>query len=454
MFDQLRKLLGKASVDYADARYEVRKDCVVRFDGKELSQIGATTTDGYVLRVLKDGGFASVAFTKPEDGEKALATAVENAGLIGRHRDKPVTLAPAPPIKETVAPKLVEDPRQVAMEEKLALVRGYNDIALGHEKIVMTTMAYQDMVREKHFVSTEGAEIREDLVTTRLVGQLIAKDGTLTQNVRLAAGGSNGFQSVRDQNSLIKDRSRIVQELLNARPIAGGEYRCVLNPSLAGVFTHEAFGHFSEADIVETLPAMREKMQLGNQLGSEILSIVDNATLPDQLGHYKYDDEGVAVRPVQLIKEGRLVGRLHSRRTAAEFGEPLSGHSIAEDHRYAPIIRMGTIFIEAGSFSKEELLAQLGDGYYFLDAKGGQTAGENFSFGTQYGYEVKNGKPVRLVRDINISGNLYSTLREISAVANDFSLSKTGGCGKGQTNQRSCYGGSHILVNNLVVGGV
>ena len=128
---------------------------------------------------------------------------------------------------------------------------------------------------------------------------------------------------------------------------------------MAGVFAHEAFGHFSEADIIENLPGMREKMKIGEKLGSDVLSIVDDATRKNQVGFYRYDDEGVAVRPVPLITDGILTGRLHSRRTAAAFGEPVSGHHIAEDYRYAPIVRMGCIFIEPGEPTFAELLVSM-----------------------------------------------------------------------------------------------
>jgi TldD protein len=198
---------------------------------------------------------------------------------------------------------------------------------------------------------------------------------------------------------------------------------------------------------------MREKMRIGAKLGSNVLNIVDDPTMPDQLGFYKYDDEGVPGRPVQLLRDGILAGRLHSRRTAASFGEPLSGHSIAEDYRFAPIIRMGNIFIQPGTNSFEELLEELGDGLYILDAMGGQTSGENFTFGAQYAYRVKNGKLGEMIRDINISGNLYRTMQNITAIGNDLVLSETGGCGKGQINIRSSMGGPHILVNGVVIGG-
>jgi TldD protein len=199
---------------------------------------------------------------------------------------------------------------------------------------------------------------------------------------------------------------------------------------------------------------MRQKMHVGARLANDIVNITDDPTLPRQLGHYRYDDEGVPAKRTPLLANGVLVGRLHSRRTAAAFDEPVTGHCVAEDFRYAPIIRMGTIFIEPKDKTLDELLDQLGDGLYILDAKGGQTSGENFTFGAQYGYLVENGKTTQMVRDINISGNLYSTLQNIQAIGNDLKFSERGGCGKGQINIRSCYGTPHLLINNLIIGGV
>ena len=453
MFEKVEGILAKVDADYADIRYEIKKDTTITFNGKELTRVGANSTDGFVLRVLKGGGFSSVVFTKESDASKAARVAVENAELLAANARKPVSLADAEVIDDTFIPELDEDPRGVSMHEKLDMVKKYNDIPLGYQKVVTTSLTYQELVREKYFVSTSGTRIHEDLITTRLSGEITTKDGNLLQNVRVRAGGSNGFHAVRDQEENLEARTAIALDLLKAKPVEAGQYDMVLNQGLAGVFTHEAFGHFSEADIIETLPTMREKMKIGSKLGSDVLNIVDDATMPGQLGFYKYDDEGVRVRRTQLMKEGVLTGRLHSRRSGAEFGEPLSGHCVAEDYRYAPIVRMGTIFIEPGEKTFEDLVTMLGDGLYILDAKGGQTSGENFTFGAQYGYVVKDGKLGHMVRDINISGNLYRTLNDIVAVGNDLTLSKAGGCGKGQINIRSCHGAPHALVKNLVVGG-
>lgn len=454
MFIELEKILSLAQADYADVRHERISETTISFSGKELTGVSTNDTDGYVVRVLKDGGMASVSFTKPEEAAKAVKTAMENASLFAGNREKPITLAEAPVAVDDFGPELKEDPRQISIEEKLEIVRLYNNIPLSSPYIVNTNIGYSEIIRRKSFLSNQGSRVQEDLVTTRISGLITAKDGSLTQNIRVGAGGSDGFLAIRGQEENFEKKTRLVVEMLKAQPIKSGVYRCIINPDLAGVFAHEAFGHFSEADIVETLPAMREKMKLGARLGSDVLSITDDATRPGQLGFYKYDDEGVAVRPVHLIKNGVLSGRLHSRRTAAEFGEPLTGHCVAEDYRYAPIVRMGSIFIEPGNRSFEELVQVLGDGLYLLDAKGGQTAGENFTFGASYGYQVSRGRVGEMIRDINISGNLYQTLRDIALVGNDLELCRTGGCGKGQTNIRSCHGGPHILIDNLVVGGI
>ena len=453
MLPFMRSVLSKADADYSDVRYEIKRETIITFNGRELTQISSNSTDGYVLRALKNGGLSSVAFTREADAERALRTVVENALLIGRYIREPVRFEKAEIIRDTFHPPLEEDPRRVSMDEKLELTRRYNSLPLGHKGIVTTVTGYSEVIREKYYLNTEGTEIREDLVTTRLSCSITSKEGNLIQNVRLGLGGSQGFAHLKNQEAEFEKKTAICLGLLKAKPAEGRKVNVILNPSLAGVFTHEAFGHFSEADLIEDSPTLRDKMRIGETFGNEGLSIVDDPTLPGQLGFYRYDDEGVAARPTRLMDKGVLTGRLHSRRTAAAFGEPLSGHCVAEDYRYAPIIRMGNIFIEHGPYTFDNLLQKLGDGLYLLDSMGGETSGENFTFGAQYGYEVKGGRLGEMIRDINISGNLFQTLKNIQAIGNDLVLSKVGGCGKGQLNIRSCNGGPHILVHDVVVGG-
>lgn len=75
MFETLRSFLSKATAQYADIRYEIKKETRIVFNGRELFHIGSNSTDGFVIRILKDGGLSSIAFTRPGDDETAISTA-------------------------------------------------------------------------------------------------------------------------------------------------------------------------------------------------------------------------------------------------------------------------------------------------------------------------------------------------------------------------------------------
>ena len=453
MLEKLKKMISGAEADYLDIRYEVKKTTTVAMAGQELKKAGSNSTDGFVVRALKDGGFSSVTVTREDDVPEAVKLVVQGASAMAGG-GKTVALADVEPVQDYVEPDLNGDPALVPLEEKIALVRKYNDIMLNQPEIANTNISYNEVDREKFFVSSQGTAIRERVCTVSIGGEVVARRDGLTQNIRASVGGANGMAALMDRGDVFLKRAELAKELLDADPVKGGTYDVVINPSLTGVFIHEAFGHFSEADIIEDNPPLREKMAMGGKIGSDVVTIIADTLIPNQVGFYKYDDEGVPVKTIPLMEKGLLTGRLHSRRTASEFNEPVTGHCVAQDHGFEPIVRMGTIYLEKGEMSQKELIKQMGDGLYLCDGKGGQTSGENFTFGAQYGYLVKNGEIKEMVRDINIMGNLFTTMKNIEAMDNTMKLSERGGCGKGQMNIKSGYGGPSVLIRSMVVGGV
>ncbi len=453
MLDKLKGMISGTDADYLDIRYEVKKTTTVSIAGSELKKAGSNSTDGFVVRALKDGGFSSVIVTREDDVQEAVKLAVEGASAMAGG-GKTVSLADVDTVVDSVDPELDGDPALVPLEDKITLLKSYNDLMLKQPDIANTNMSYSEVDREKFFASSEGTAIRERVCTVSIGGEVVARRGDSTQNIRAAVGGANGMAALKNREDVFLKRAQLAKELLDAAPVKGGTYDVVINPSLTGVFIHEAFGHFSEADIIEDNPPLREKMSLGAKIGNDVVTIIADTLIPNQVGFYKYDDEGVPVKTIPLMENGVLTGRLHSRRTAAEFNEPVTGHCVAQDYGYEPIVRMGTIYLEKGKLSLDELLKQLDDGLYLCDGKGGQTSGENFTFGAQYGYIVKGGKIQEMVRDINIMGNLFSTMKNIEAMDDTLKLSERGGCGKGQMNIKSGYGGPSVLIRSMVVGGI
>ena len=121
----------------------------------------------------------------------------------------------------------------------------------------------------------------------------------------------------------------------------------VLDPALAGVFIHEAFGHLSEADFVYENPKAREMMVLGRRFGQDILNVLRRRNPARPARQPPYDDEGTPIRRNDLIKDGILVGRLHSRETAGKMGEQPTGNARAIGYRFPPIVRMTNTSIAA-----------------------------------------------------------------------------------------------------------
>ncbi|MFN2304677.1 MAG: TldD/PmbA family protein, partial [Anaerolineales bacterium] len=157
-----------------------------------------------------------------------------------------------------------------------------------------------------------------------------------------------------------------------------------------------------------------------------------------------------------LIKNGILVGRLHSRETAAKMEEAVTGNARAVQFQHPPIVRMTNTYIEAGKASFADMIKDIKLGVYACDAIGGQTAMEMFTFSAAYGYMIRDGEVAELVRDVVLTGNVFETLKNIDRIGDDLAFHPrgSGGCGKGgQFPLRVGMGGPHIRIQDCVVGG-
>ena len=267
-------------------------------------------------------------------------------------------------------------------------------------------------------------------------------------------GSVGDFSAVERLHDEVKDVARRAAALLEAANVKGGEYTVVLDPVLAGVFTHEAFGHLSEADLVYDSPQMRELMVIGRRFGGRHLNIVDDATMASLRGGYAYDDEGTPGQRTYLIREGVLVGRLHSRETAAKMGEAPSGNARAIDYRHSPIVRMSNTYIEPDTVGLSDMLAEIKEGVYVKDWYGGQTSLEMFTFSGGESYMIRNGKLAEMLRPVVLTGNVFTTLEHIDAIGVDLDMNQGGGCGKGGQSPLPVSNGSpHVRIRQCVVGG-
>ena len=455
MRDRIQKALKHSQADYTEIRIEEKETTRVVFRGKDLEAANANIDKGGIVRCLiRDKGWGVATFNNLDD----LLNKVDQATQCARVASvpEPIELASAEPVEKVMTVTMKRDFRDVSLAEKKAQADRYNQVMLGYsDKIIDSQSVYVDTFTKLTVANSEGTYIEQDKPSVVLGMFAVARDGNNVQQAFKSFSNTQGYEFVLDKEEQARRSAKTAVELLSAKPVKAGQYTVIVDPMLAGTFIHEAFGHLSEADFVYENPKAREMMTLGRRFGKGILNVYDDGSLPDLRGTTIYDDEGIPGRRNWLIRDGVLVGRLHSRQTAAKMGEKATGNARAINYRFAPIVRMTSTAIDNGTTSFEDMIKDVKLGIYACDAYGGQTQLENFSFSSGYAYMIRDGKIAEMVKDVILAGNLFATLDNIDAIGNDFKWDNTGG-GCGKANQFplpvTC-GSPHIRIQNVVIGG-
>jgi TldD protein len=442
----------KDKVDYLEIRVEQSESTGLSFRGQQLDAVDRSFSLAGGIRACHQGGWSFVTFNGLKELNERIEEAISQAKLVGKEETQ---LAAIEPIEDYVPEQIKRDPRGVSLQDKRQLLEAYNQILLDYDPRIQTTSAsISDRFATKTFANSTGSCIVQERLDVNGRFAAIAKDenGIVRQ----------GFESVHSRNDFdvlvgieerVKGAAERAVRQLEAKSVKGGQYTVILDPYLAGVFIHEAFGHLSEADFVYENPKMQELLTLGKPMGIEQLNVVDDATLENLPGSMKYDDEGVPGQRKYLIKNGVLTQRLHSLETAGKMQEIPTGNARAIRASYPPIVRMTNTAIEPGDTPLEKMFEGIEEGVYAVRMLGGQTNGEMFTFAAAEGYMIRDGKIAEPVSDVTLSGNVFQTLQDIEAISDD-TIYTNGGCGKGgQMPLPVSVGGPHIRIKNVVVGG-
>lgn len=451
--DRVETALKRAESQYVEIHIEEANSSGIRYRGKDLEEIGRGSALGGNVRALAGGGWGFSSFNDIKDLESKIDQAIQQARIIGGEK---IDLAEVPTVVDQVPPVIGTDPSGLTLAEKKDVLDEYAEIMMKNPGIQSSSIGYSDARRRMVFASSEGSYIDQERVDVNMRINAQARNGSDVQQYGISLGSLGDFQFVMNLQQEAEEVAEKAVALLNAPEVNGGEYTVILDPILAGVFIHEAFGHLSEADHIYAEPRLQELMKPGKRFGGTHLNVKDGATVPSPTlrGSYAYDDEGVQGQETDLIRDGILVGRLHSRETAAKLGEKPTGNARALNYRFAPIVRMTNTFIVPGQSTVSDLFAGVKDGLYVKNWYGGMTSMEMFTFSAGETYRVRNGEIAELCRPVMLSGNVFTTLHNIDGIAHDLLMNEGGGCGKGGQSPLPVSNGSpHIRIQNCLIGG-
>ncbi len=447
-------------VDFLTVRLEVSESTDILLRKHKVDTLSESTSLGGQVRACYQGGWGFAAFNDLESLATRIEEAIACARIIGCDRTilaevEPVQVVCSVPLKGT-------DPRQIELKQKKALCDRYNQILLTcSNQITTTSVSYSDSSQNIIIATSEGTLIEQSWSDLEMRFSATARQGEIIQIGRETTGTRQGYEDLKSLDRKVIGAAQRAVDSLSLPVIKGGTYPVVIDPILTGLFVHEAFGHLSEADMAYENPDLLETMSLGRRFGSEDLQIYDGAApklesdkVEIHRGSYYYDDEGTPATTTQLIKDGVLVGRLHSRETAGKLGEQPTGNARCLSYHYPPIVRMTNTWIGRGNTPVTDLFQDIKEGVYAKNWLGGMTNGEMFTFSAGEAWMIRNGQLAEPVKDVTLSGNVFKTLNCIEAIGDDFYWDESGGCGKGgQSGLPVGCGGPSLRIRDVVVGG-
>jgi len=320
-------------------------------------------------------------------------------------------------------------------------------------KDARVAIAWED--DERLYLNTTGARCYQNLKLVRGSVAPIAIENGKVEFDYLSEGGLGGRERLGFlTEEKVTEVARDAKALLHAKAPPTGTMNVLLDPGVAGLFAHESFGHGTEADqFVRDRSYL--KPLLGQMVGPEYLTLVDNGAHPTGWGSIYYDDEGHAAQRTELIKDGRFVGALHDRETAAILHARATGNTRRADFLSRPFVRMTNTYVEPQDWSYEELVAEAKDGVILEHGTSGieDPQGGQMQFKVKKGHRIEHGQVTDLVSSMALSGGVLEFLKSIRGIGDPkgFEISP-GYCGKGHTDLLTSGTGGAYLLSRAIVG--
>jgi TldD protein len=286
---------------------------------------------------------------------------------------------------------------------------------------------------------------------------VLAIEGDIRDSGLEFLGGRYGFEyfeSNKPEEAARKAARQAVTKL-RAKAAPAGLYPVLLDAGWGGVLVHEGVGHGLEGDFNRKGTSIYSG-QLGRTVCSELVTIIDDGTVPNARGSLAIDDEGSPMQKTALIREGVLVGFLYDRLNARLMKTTTTGNGRRESFRHVPLPRMRNTYIDAGKDDPGQLRASVSKGIYAKSLGGGQVdiVSGNFVFEINEGYLIENGVVTSPIRGANLIGNGPDAMKKVIGVGNDLEIEKrTGSCGKDGQYVPVGVGQPTILISEMTIGG-
>jgi len=458
--DRALDTAAQLGASYADVRVVRKRDESIQVKSGLVEGVALGDSEGFGVRVLVDGawGFAASHHLDLAEADRIAGLAVRIAKASATALRRRVVLDDRPPAHGRYETPVVEDPFKIPIERKIWHLLEADRAAGAVKGVTFTESSYGALREDKTFASTDGSYTEQSIthVGAAVEANAIEGDEHQRRSYPDAGGGwrAAGWEWIKELDLLGNAQARGEEAiaLLTGPQCPSGVTTVILDPSQLYNQVHESCGHPTELDRVYGTEASyagtsfltTDKLDEGFRYGSDLITIVADATSSFGMGTFGWDDEGVAAQSVDLVRNGIFVGYETSRETAPRIGRGSSGAMRADGWNRIPLIRMTNVnLLPVDGMSLDDIVADTDDGLYLGTNRSWSIDDRrlNFQFATEVAYEVKGGKRGRLFKNPTYTGITYEFWRSCDAVgdASSYVMLGTPNCGKGEPGQ-----GAHV----------
>lgn len=411
---------------------------------------------GFGVRVLVNGawGFASSRDYSAAEVDRVASLAVQVARASALLNHDRVNLGSPVTSRGSYTTPIQIDPSTISPEAKLGLLL---EVDRGMASVPGISARQCNLVfikEQKTFSNSQGAHVEQTIYESGGGMQATAVGSGEVQRRSYPEShgrmqGCAGWEYITRMD-LAGNAERIASEavaLLTADQCPSDTTTTIIiGGCQLALQVHESCGHAieldrvlgSEAAFAGTSFLTTDKLN-DFRYGSQHVNVTADSLSVPGMGSYGWDDEGVPSQSTPIIREGRFVGYLMSRESASTLGLESNSCMRASSWNRIPLIRMTNVSLEPGTWTLDDLIADTDDGIYMETNKSWSIDDRryNFQFGTEMGYEIKNGKRGRLLRNCTYTGITPDFWNSCDAVCDKdhWEMWGTPQCGKGQPGQ-------------------
>lgn len=454
---ELKEILNAAlatGAEFAEIFLEQKENTSISCEDGKIEKINTGIDLGMGIRVIA-GESSSYVCSNDVSLQNGLQMA-RLAGQVARENRQRATVLEfqMPQTQPNLA--VAQPPEAVAFEDKINVLRVADAEARAlTEAIQQVSVGYSDVVQKVVIANSTGTCVEDERVRVRLACNSVARKGEQIQTGYAAVGGTCGFELFAEKSAaaLGRESAERAMTLLSAEPCPTGQMTVVIGSEAGGTMVHEACGHGLEGDLVQNGLSAYIGL-LGQQVASEKITVVDDATIAGKYGSYRYDDEGTPAQKTILIENGILRQYMNDSETAQKTDAPLTGNGRRESYRERPVTRMSNTYIAPGTDRVEDIIASVKYGLYVKRMGGGQvnSLSGDYVFDVAEGYLIEDGEITKAVRGATLAGNGPESLWNVEMVGNDLGYA-IGTCGKNGQSVPVADAQPTLKIHGLTVGG-